>query len=182
MSSEYEGMTAVLYARVSTDDKDQRPESQLEVMKDWCQRKGIVVVGKYVDELSGKDMDRPQFQALLGRIVTGFISPVVPGGARDPGTCKINLLVAWKQSRITRDQTDWNNIKGIVESYGCVIRFVGSDVEAETSTGRLITNIDAWKDQEFRKDLSEHTRMGMIQRKAAGQHLSRPMRLIIKED
>ena len=107
---------------------------------------------------------------------------MVPGKPRDPGTCRVNLLIAWKQSRITRDQTDWNNIKGIVENCGCHIRFVGSSVEAETSTGRLITNIDAWKDQEFRKDLSEHTRTGMIQRKAAGQHLSRPMRLIIKED
>ena len=75
MSGEYEGMTAVLYARVSTDDKDQRPESQMEVMKDWCRREGIVVVGEYVDQLSGKDIDRPQFQALLGRIVTGSMSP-----------------------------------------------------------------------------------------------------------
>ncbi len=182
MSGEYEGMTAVLYARVSTDDKDQRPESQMEVMRDWCRREGIVVVGEYVDQLSGKDMNRPQFQSALGRIMAGSISAVVPGKPRDLGTCAVNLLIAWKQSRITRDQTEWNNIKGIVENCGCRIRFVGSSVEAETSTGRLITNIDAWKDQEFRRDLSEHTRMGMIQRKAAGQHLSRPMRLIIKED
>ena len=151
-------------------------------MRAWCDREGIVVVGEYVDELSGKNMDRPQFQALLGRIVTDSMSPVVPGKPRDPGTCRVNLLIAWKQSRITRDQTDWNNIKDLVESCGSVIRFVGSDVEAETSTGRLVTNIDAWKDQEYRKDLSEHTHMGMIQRKAAGQHLSRPMRLIFKED
>ncbi len=175
-------MTAVLYARVSTDDKDQRPESQLEVMRAWCGREGIVVVGEYVDELSGKDMARPQFQAALGRIIAGSMSTVVPGAPRNLDTCRVNLLVAWKQSRITRDQRDWNNIKTTVECYGSVIRFVDSSVEAETSAGRLMTNIEAWKDQEYRKDLSDHTRMGMRQRKAAGQHLSRPMRLIFEED
>ena len=182
MSGDYEGQTAVLYARVSTDDKDQRPESQLGVMRDWCDSEGIVVVGEYVDELSGKDMARPQFQAVLGRIITGSISSVPADGDIDPLTCKVNLLVAWHQTRISRDQADFLNVKKLIEGHGCVIRFVSNLIRTETPEGQLITSIDAWHGQIEREKLSDNTRMGMRQRKLAGQYLSRPHPVVFKED
>ncbi len=182
MTGEYEGQTAVLYARVSTDDKDQRPESQMEVMEGWCGREGVAVVGRYVEERSAKDMSRPQFQAAIGRIVTGAISSAPANGEVDPGTCKVNLLVAWHQTRISRDQADFLNIKRLVEGYGCVIRFVSNLIRTETPAGQLITSIDAWHGQVEREKLSDNTRMGMRQRKAAGQYLSRPRAVVFEED
>ena len=182
MTGEYEGQTAVLYARVSTDDKDQRPESQMEVIEGWCRREGVSVVGRYMEEQSAKDMSRPQFQAAIGRIVTGAISSAPANGEVDPSTCKVNLLVAWHQTRISRDQADFLNIKRLVEGYGCVIRFVSNLIRTETSAGQLITSIDAWHGQVEREKLSDNTRMGMRQRKAAGQYLSRPRAVVFEED
>jgi len=182
VTREYEGLTAVLYARVSTDDKDQRPESQMEVIEQWCASEGVLVVGRYMEEQSAKDMARPQLQAAIGRIVTGSISSTPSGGVLDPMTCKVNLLVAWHQTRISRDQTDFLNIKKLVEGYGCVIRFVSNLIRTETPAGQLITSIDAWHGQVEREKLSDNTKMGMRQRKAAGQYLSRPRSVIFEED
>ncbi len=182
MTGEYEGQTAVLYARVSTDDKDQRPESQMEVMEGWCSKEGVIVVGRYMEEQSAKDMARPQLQAVIGRIVTGAISSVPTDGGLDTYTCKVNLLVAWHQTRISRDQADFLNLKRLVEGYGCVIRFVSNLIRTETPAGQLITSIDAWHGQVEREKLSDNTRMGMRQRKAAGQYLSRPRAVVFEED
>lgn len=182
MAKEYEGLTAVLYARVSTDDKDQRPESQMEMMESWCKDQGIIIVGRFLEEKSGKDLDRPQFQQALGRIIAGSLTTVDLSGKPNPDTCKVNLLVAWHITRISRDQTDFMNLSKTLGAMGCNIRFVSSMVQPETSEGKLLSSIDAWHGEMERKKLSENTKMGMRQRKANGQHISKPLRVVFQED
>lgn len=41
---------AVLYLRVSTDDKNQNPERQRSDLETWCEKHGVSVVGSVVDE------------------------------------------------------------------------------------------------------------------------------------
>lgn len=59
--------TAVLYQRVSSDEqahghslKDQRVR-----LEEYCQRLGIVIIGNFVDDYTGKTFDRPGFNQLL---------------------------------------------------------------------------------------------------------------------
>ena len=54
-----------IYARVSTLDKGQDPETQLLVLREYAARRGLVPAGEYVDYASGMRDDRPQYQALL---------------------------------------------------------------------------------------------------------------------
>ena len=54
-----------IYARVSTIDRGQDPETQLLVLRDYAARRGLVPAGEYVDYASGRRDDRPQYQALL---------------------------------------------------------------------------------------------------------------------
>lgn len=164
---------AVLYARVSTDDKGQNPEAQIQVMRKWCADNNVTIAGEYVDEKSGKDMDRPQFQAAIGRIATSALSV---------SSEKINLLVAWNISRISRDQSDFLNLSKMLASYGCYIRFVNDSTKPETMEGQLIATIGAWQAEQERKKISENTRMALRQRKAAGKHNARPMRIVFQED
>lgn len=42
-----------LYARVSTLDKGQAPETQLRPLREYAQRRGFAVVDEYVDQASG---------------------------------------------------------------------------------------------------------------------------------
>jgi predicted site-specific integrase-resolvase len=53
-----------IYARVSTGDKGQDPETQLLGLREYAARRAFVVVGEYVDYASGTREDRPQYQAL----------------------------------------------------------------------------------------------------------------------
>ena len=61
-------MKVAIYARVSTDDKGQTVENQLITCTSYCERKGYEYTEPYLDEQSGKDMNRPGFQKLISDI------------------------------------------------------------------------------------------------------------------
>ena len=45
-----------LYARVSTTDKDQNPETQLIQLREYCQTQGWTVYREYVDQAPAQDI------------------------------------------------------------------------------------------------------------------------------
>lgn len=159
MSGAYEGMTAILYARVSTDDKDQTTETQIRNMRAWCEEQGVEIIAEYEEEKSAKDMDRPKLDACIGRIARGGI----------------NILLAWNESRLSRDMEDMSSITKLIRSYGTVIRYVSNAVEPENSTGQLLNSINTWQSQEERKKLSLNTKVGMETAKAHGIHCGRKL-------
>ena len=54
-----------IYARVSTLDKGQDPETQLVGLREYATRRGFVLTGEYVDYASGRREERPQYRRLL---------------------------------------------------------------------------------------------------------------------
>ena len=58
-------LRAGLYARVSTEDRGQNPETQLRPLREYAKRRGFRVVGEFVDHASGTTETRPQYQKLL---------------------------------------------------------------------------------------------------------------------
>ncbi len=54
-----------LYARVSTLDKGQDPETHSLALREYAEQRGFRLVGEYVDHASGGRDDRPQYRALL---------------------------------------------------------------------------------------------------------------------
>lgn len=156
--SPYNGMTAILYARVSTDDKGQTTESQVREMKKWCDENGVEIVGVYEEEMSGKDMNRHEFDAALGRIARGGV----------------NILLAWSESRLTRDMDDMSDITKYLRDHGAVIRYiVSSGVAPETKVGKLINTIGTWQAEVERTNLSINTKNGMLTAKINGVHCGR---------
>ena len=151
----------MLYARVSTDDKGQTTETQIRNMRIWCAENGVEILAEYEEEKSAKDMDRPKLDACIGRIARGGV----------------NILLAWSESRLTRDMEDMTAITKLVRSYGTVIRYVSNAVEPENSTGQLLNSINTWQAQEERKKLSLNTKVGMETAKAHGVHCGRMLAL-----
>ena len=49
-------MRAALYARVSTVDKDQNPETQLRILREHAQARGWEVAGEFIDHASAADL------------------------------------------------------------------------------------------------------------------------------
>lgn len=80
-----------LYARVSTADKDQRPETQLLALREFARAQGWPVAGEFVDHASATDFRaRTAWRALLDR------------AARR----QIDLVLVWRIDRAFRSVLD----------------------------------------------------------------------------
>jgi DNA invertase Pin-like site-specific DNA recombinase len=51
-------LKCAIYARVSTADKDQNPETQLLPLREFCEAQGFEVVGEFVDQAPATDLLR----------------------------------------------------------------------------------------------------------------------------
>lgn len=158
-----EGFTAVLYARVSTDDKDQTTASQIREMEAWCLREGVEIIGTYSEERSAGDLDRPEWDRLMGRIARGGV----------------NILLAWSESRISRSTEDMTAIEKLLRTFNVRIRYVSSSVAPETPEGSLINHIWTWQAQQEREKLRINTKNGMLTRKIQGIHCGRPLAIVL---
>lgn len=158
-----EGFTAVLYARVSTDDKDQSTESQIREMRAWCDREGVEIVEVYSEEKSAGDLERPELDRAMGRIARGGI----------------NILLAWSESRISRSTEDMAVIEKIVRASGTRIRYVSSAVTPETPEGSLINHIGTWQAEQERQKLKINTKNGMKTKMLQGIHCGRPLAMVL---
>ncbi len=59
-------MKVAIYARVSTSDKNQDPETQLMPLRDFCIAQGLEVYDEYVDYASANDLaHRTEWRRLL---------------------------------------------------------------------------------------------------------------------
>lgn len=79
-----------IYARVSTADKGQGPENQLRELRQFVANKsaeGWTLAGEYVDHVTGKTANRPEFQRLF----------------RDAAERKFDLVLFWSLDRFTRE-------------------------------------------------------------------------------
>ncbi len=159
MDKPYSGFTAVLYARVSTDDKGQTTESQIREMRKWCAYNEVEILGEYQEEKSAKNLDRPEFDRVMGRIMRGGI----------------NILLAWDTSRLSRSTEDMTEIVKNVRQFGTVIRYVANSNTPETSEGQLMNNIGSWQAESERKKLSLNTKNGMKTAALKGVHCGRPL-------
>jgi DNA invertase Pin-like site-specific DNA recombinase len=78
---------AALYARCSALDKGQDPELQLAPLREYCQKRGLIIDGEYVDNgVSGSKNSRPQLDRLLVAVRKR----------------QIDLIVVWKLDRFGR--------------------------------------------------------------------------------
>jgi DNA invertase Pin-like site-specific DNA recombinase len=81
------GRKIALYARVSTKDKGQDPENQLDQLREFAQAQGWKVAHEYVDHVSGKSSDRAQFQRLFA----------------DAARRQFDLVLFWSLDRFSRE-------------------------------------------------------------------------------
>ncbi|MBQ7701777.1 MAG: recombinase family protein [Candidatus Methanomethylophilaceae archaeon] len=167
MSSDLEGYNAVLYARVSTDDKDQTCETQIRAMKDWCKRKGVNIVQIYQDEQTGKTLLRDGFLAMIGRIIVG--------------NNDIQILLVNESTRLTRDMK-LEEIKDMLKNTQCRIRYVQSDIDPESEAGIMMDAIGGASGKIEVKKVSARTSAGMATRKLQGKHVSKPAKFMFLED
>ena len=166
--TEYEGLTAVGYYRVSTDDKGQTTASQEREVKKYCEEKGIKYVTGFKEDISGSDKERPELQRLLGYLTLN----------------RIGYVVAREVTRLSRDpdNEDYPIIRAAIHNTGAKILFVHSDLDPETEEGGLIADIQARIGGMEITKLRRNTKIGMATRAAQGKHCGRPLACVLEHN
>lgn len=159
MTSDLAGMSAILYARVSTDDKGQTTEQQVIQMREWCVRNEVSVVDVLEEEKSAKDTDRPKLYEAIGEALLE--------GAE--------ILLAWSSSRISRDANDMAKILDITKKNKIYIRFVDSSYKPEDLDGRMMNDMRTYIAAGERESISKNTKIKMELAKSKGIHCGRPL-------
>lgn len=166
MTSALEGLHAIGYARVSTDDKGQDTAPQVEQIRRWADANGVIVDSVYEEDVSGGVFPRPKLsEALLMVRTTGA-----------------SMLVCYDQSRLTRDaEHHLPMIKDILGNK--VIRYVvDGNSDPNELAGKMISAIRGVTDSEERRKIKERTKINMaFKRDNLHLHMGRPARLIITD-
>jgi DNA invertase Pin-like site-specific DNA recombinase len=146
-----------IYARVSTVDKGQDPETQLLVLREYAERRDFVMVGEYVDYASGTREDRPQYQALFS-------------AARRR---QLDVVLVWRYDRFARSTQALVNALKEFHSLGVDFISYQEHIDTTTPQGELIFTVMASLAQFERALMSERVKAGMARAKAQGKRISR---------
>lgn len=159
MTDEDRPYTVVLYARVSTDDKDQTNETQLRQMRQFCERMGWVVLDVYTDEQTATNDKRPGFRALKGRITEG----------------DVDYVVARNQDRISREPVDYQNFLEFCKMFRVRVRYCDNGSTPETVDGVILDSVQAGLAKADNMKRSATTKAGMETARLNGIHCGRPI-------
>ena len=149
---------AAIYARVSTVDGRQDPETQLRQLREYAERRGFPVAHEYVDHASGARNDRVEYRAMLD-------------AARRR---QFDVLLVWRYDRFARSMRELVNALSEFEGLG--IDFISYNEGADTTTpqGKLLFGIMASLAEFERSLIAERVKAGMQRAKAQGTHTGRP--------
>ena len=153
-------MTPVaLYARTSTSDKDQDPETQLMALRDHCRTQGWEVVSEYVDQASARDIaHRTAWRQLLD----------------DGAKRRFKAVVVFKLDRAFRSVKDMHDTLAAWDALGIAFKSMREQFDTTTAVGRLLQNLLAAV-AEFELELiRERVKAGMDRARRQGKRIGRP--------
>ena len=140
-------MRAVIYARYSAGPRqtDQSIEGQLRVCTDFCQQRGLEVVGTYCDRhISGRTDERPQFQKLIA----------------DAKRKKFETVVVYKTDRFARNKYDSAIYKRELKRNGIQI-FYAAEAIPEGPEGIILESLMEGLAEYYSAELAQKIRRGM---------------------
>ena len=153
-------MRVAPYARVSTRDKDQTPESQLHALREYVVSRDWDVVAEYVDEASATNMrDRTAWRDLLAHVRKGGI----------------DLVVVTKLDRAFRSAKNTYDSLAYLDNHNVGFIATTQPIDTSTSTGKLLLGVLAAVAEFERELIRERTIEGLARARANGVKLGRPV-------
>jgi DNA invertase Pin-like site-specific DNA recombinase len=152
-------MRVAVYARVSTADKDQDPETQLLAVRDYCAAQGWEIVKEYVDTASAVDIaHRTAWRQLLDAAAKR----------------EFKAVVVFRLDRAFRSVKHMHDTLAAWEALGIGFRSIREQFDTTTALGRLLMNLLAAL-AEFELELiRERVKAGMDRARRQGKHIGRP--------
>lgn len=151
-------MNAALYARVSTVDKGQDPELQLEEMRQYAAARGWSC-HEYVDHgVSGSKTNRPALDQLLTAVRSR----------------QVDVVVVWKLDRLGRSLAHLLHLLNDFTALGVSFVSLREAIDLTTPTGKLMLHLFGAFAEFERSLIQERVRAGIANAKRKGKRIGRP--------
>lgn len=147
-----------LYARVSTLDKGQDPETQLIQLREYAKRRNFEIIGEFIDYASGTSEERKQYKQMMEAAKKR----------------KIDVVLVWRYDRFARSTQALVNALKEFKNLGIDFISYQENIDTTTPTGELIFHVMASLAQFESSLISERVKAGMQRAKAQGKNISRP--------
>jgi DNA invertase Pin-like site-specific DNA recombinase len=155
-----EVIVIAVYLRVSTSK--QETASQRQAVERWCRQQKYPqseIIDYIDDAFSGATLARPALQRMLADVRVG----------------KIDKIVTFELSRLSRDVTDTLMVMRDLREYGVQVEVPGQGVRPfETAMEQLHVAIEGFGYAQERERLRARTKEGLAVAKARGVKLGRP--------
>ncbi len=153
-------MKACIYARVSTNDKDQNPETQLLPLREFVTAQGWTVFKEYVDQASATDLlRRTAWREILNE------------GIRR----RFDLLLVWRMDRAFRSVLDAATTLERLRAWGIGLRSYSEPwLDTTSPFGEALYYITVAYAQLERGILRERVKAGMERARKEGRKIGRP--------
>ncbi len=149
----------LIYARTSTSDKNQDPETQLMALRDYCRANDWEVVKEYVDTASARDLaHRTAWRELLD----------------DCAKRKCKVVVVFKLDRAFRSVKDMHDTLAAWELVGVEFRSIREQFDTRSAVGRLLLNMLAAVAEFELEMIRERVKAGMDRARRQGKRIGRP--------
>lgn len=147
-----------IYARVSTFEKGQDPETQLRQLREYVTRRNFSMEGEFIDYASGKTENREQYKAMLDLVRKRHI----------------DVVLVWRYDRFARSTQALVNALNEFKTLGVDFISYQENIDTTTPQGELIFSIMASLAQFESALISQRVKAGMARAKAQGKLVSRP--------
>ena len=155
-------MLTVAYCRVSTEEQAEEGYSidgQAAKLQVYAELHDLGVVTVVCDPgRSGKDLERPGLQQVLGMVDRGHVG---------------HILV-WRLDRLSRNLGDLILLADRFGKSGVALHSFTERLDLSTATGRMFYNVLGSFAQFYREQLAENVRLGMSQAVRQGRWVNRP--------
>ena len=151
-------LRVALYARVSTLDKGQDPETQLIQLREYAKRRNFEIIGEFIDYASGTSEERKQYKLMMEAAKKR----------------KIDVVLVWLYDRFARSTQALVNALKEFKNLGIDFISYQENIDTTTPTGELIFHVMASLAQFESSLISERVKAGMQRAKAQGKNISRP--------
>jgi DNA invertase Pin-like site-specific DNA recombinase len=153
-------MRVGIYARVSTADKDQNPETQLLPLREFCRAHGWTIAEEFIDQASATDLrKRRRWQALMGAAAKR----------------QVDLILAWKLDRCFRSTHHAATTLATLTGWKVAFRSYSEPfIDTSSPHGKLMFDLMATFAEFERSLIAERVRAGMARARKQGRHVGRP--------
>jgi DNA invertase Pin-like site-specific DNA recombinase len=152
-------MRVALYARCSTRDKGQDPETQLLQLRDYARARQFEITGEYIDSgFSGAKEKRPQLDLLM----------------RDARHKKFDGVLVWRFDRFARSTHHLLTALAEFEKLRTHFLSLMESIDTSTPVGKMVFTILGAVAEMERSLIRERVQAGIERAKRQGKQLGRP--------